>query len=518
MIAVLLATHRFWPMACRRTDFLFAGDHFIGDGHAKRMLDTRLGAAFTLSLPFVLGIISVQTFGANNLLVGDGLVPAKALQPPLDKSDPVLFNKIHVAVDTYALQPDIDCRKAVVPTTELATDMTCVERYVGAEKDPVSNTSAPMGDLGTMCRLRFSCDMGGGLAGNGRLVLSLRDSFQRIKYTVRADSWNGREPDNVVDERFGPTGNLSLSGTKEDPTMVNFELTRSRFRDITGTTLWEGADENKPYHFGLQLAELTRRLEESSTGTTSGRHYVEFSFAVSANIFSRQHSDRTEVTAQVSTLFTLLLSVLAFFRLVKTQAENLIDNAIMYLAEKKKFPLPKDVQRRVRVLEERPVDPPDVGRGGGSRGVPHGSQRRPSRRLSRLLSHDAELAAARGGEIEMVSIQNPMARDTELPDEGGNDGNGKTRTNATVKQLQAEVRRLKAQQREEAARQRQEMAQQQQQIARLMAIVESTTVDSGARAVEDDTSSLPEGWKALKTEDGRTYYEKPDRTTTWDPP
>ena len=51
-----------------------------------------------------------------------------------------------------------------------------------------------------------------------------------------------------------------------------------------------------------------------------------------------------------------------------------------------------------------------------------------------------------------------------------------------------------------------------------MAIVESTTVYSGARAVEDDTSSLPEGWKALKTEDGRTYYEKPDRTTTWDPP
>ena len=60
----------------------------------------------------------VQTFGANNLLVGDGLVPAKSLQPPLDKSDPVLFNKIHVAVDTYALQPDLDCRKAVVPTTD----------------------------------------------------------------------------------------------------------------------------------------------------------------------------------------------------------------------------------------------------------------------------------------------------------------------------------------------------------------------------------------------------------------
>jgi hypothetical protein len=326
--------------------------------------------------------------------------------------------------------------------------------------------------------------------------------------------------------------------------MLNFELTRSRFRDITGTTLWEGADLNKPYRFGLQLTELTRRPEESEKGTTSGRHYVVFSFTASANIFSRQHSDRVETTAQVSTLFTLLLSVLAFFRFAKTQVEDLTDNAIMYLADKKKFPVPKDVQHRVRVLEERLKDP--LGTAAAAAGGAHGSQRRQSRRLSRLLSHDAELAAARGGEIEMVSMQNPMARDTELPDEGGNDGNGKTRPNATVKQLQAEMRLLKAQQREEAARQRQEMAQQreeaarqrqeiarqreeaarqqqemaqqQQQIAHLMAIVESTTVYSGAGAVEDDTSSLPEGWKALKTEDGRTYYEKPDRTTTWDPP
>ena len=333
MIAVLLATHRFWPMACRRTDILFAGDHFIGDGHAKRMLDTRLGAAFTLSLPFVLGIISVQTFGANNLLVGDGLVPAKTLQPPLDASDPTLFNKIHIAVDTYALQPDINCTHAVTLDAGLATAMKCVGQDADAEngiaKDIVANPGDPSDTLGTMCRLRVSCDVGGSLAGNARLVLSLQDAFQRIKYTVHADSWNGVEPDSMVRGRFGPTGKRSLSGTEEKPTMLNFELTRSRFRDISGTTLWEGADLNEPYRFGLQLAELTRRPEESDSGeTTSRRHYVAFSFTASANIFSRQHSDRVEVTAQVSTLFTLLLSVLAFFRFAKTQVENLTDRPI----------------------------------------------------------------------------------------------------------------------------------------------------------------------------------------------
>jgi hypothetical protein len=559
------------------------------------MLDTRLGAAFTLSLPFVLGIISVQTFGANNLLVGDGLVPAKTLQPPLNTSDPTLFNKIHIAVDTYALQPNIDCEQAVSwKDAELVADMKCVEQGVDSKEE---DSAANAGDLtaGTMCKLRFSCGMGGGLAGNARLVLSFRDSFQRIKYTVRADSWNGLEPDNVVGGRFGQTGNAALSGTEKDPTMLNFELTRSRFRDITGTTLWGGADLNKPYRFGLQLVELPRRLEES--GPLSGRHYVAFSFASSANIFSRQHSDHVEATAQVSTLFTLLLSVLAFFRFAKTQVENLIDNVIMYLAEKKKFPVPKDVQRRVRVLEERPVDDPGAGRGVGSRGVPHASQRRPSRRLSRLLSHDAGFAAATGGEIEMVSVSNPMARGAELPEEGGG-GLSKTRTNATVKQLQAEMgllnvklaqqqgevaqqreeasrqreevsrqreeaarqreeaaqlreelarqreeaarqreeaaqqnvklaqqqsdvaqqREEAARQREELARQRQEMSRQRQEMSRLMAIVESTVVSSSVGAAEDGISSLPEGWKALKTEDGKTYYEKPDHSTTWDLP
>ena len=129
-------------MACRRLDILFAGDHFIRDGHAKRMLDTRLGAAFTLSLPFVLGIITVQTFGANNLLVGDGLVPAKTLQPPLDASDPTLFNKIHIAVDTYALQPDIDCEQAVNWDAKLATDLKCASKTWRLET-PAENTDPP---------------------------------------------------------------------------------------------------------------------------------------------------------------------------------------------------------------------------------------------------------------------------------------------------------------------------------------------------------------------------------------
>ena len=346
--------------------------------------------------------------------------------------------------------------------------------------------------------------------------------------------------------------------------MVNFELTRSRFRDITGTTLWEGARVNQPYHFGLQLAELTKRLEESSTGMTSGRHYVGFSFSVSANIFSRQYSDRVEATAQVSTLFTLLLSVLAFFRFAKTQAENLTDTAIMYLAEKKRFPVPKDVQHRVRVLEERLKDPLDSGavrseQDGGATaaaaaaGGAHGSQRRQSRRLSMMLSREADVAAE-AGDIEMVSVPNPMARHGNRLDDGGAERGKTLLTHETIELLQTEVGLLNAklaQQQSEMAQQRQQNEEQRQQleqrveqerqqleqrveqqrqqleqrveqqriqIDRLMAIVESTTFSTAGRAGEDNTSHLPEGWTALKSEEGETYYQKPDGSVTWDLP
>ena len=282
-----------------------------------------------------------------------------------------------------------------------------------------------------------------------RALLEMR--FQRIKYTVRADSWNSLEPDNVVEERFGPTGNASFIGTEEDPTMLNFELTRSRFRDITGTTLWEGCRHEQAvpvWSAARQADEEAGRIEH---GDKSGRHYVAFSFSVSANVFSRQYSDRVEATAQVSTLFTLLLS--AFFRFMKTQVENLHRHRDPVLGRKeKRFPVPKDVQHRIRVLEEQLVDPPDItttgiGQEGGATAVASAAER------SAQIAEEAKRAGYRcccrmkltwpavGGDIEMVSVPNPMTRLRDLLDVSDTGGR-ETRTNETVKRLQREVRLL----------------------------------------------------------------------------
>ena len=83
-----------------------------------------------------------------------------------------------------------------------------------------------------------------------------------------------------------------------------------------------------------------------------------------------------------------------------------------------------------------------------------------------------------------------------------------------------EQERQQLEQRVEQQRQQleQRVEQQRKQIDQLMAIVESATFSTVGRAGEDNTSHLPEGWTALKSEEGETYYQKPDGSVTWDLP
>ena len=181
-----------------------------------------------------------------------------------------------------------------------------------------------------------------------------------------------------------------------------------------------------------------------------------------------------------------------------------------------------------------------------------------------MLSREADVAAE-AGDIEMVSVPNPMARHGNRLDDGGAERGKTSRTNETIELLRTEMDLMNvklAQQQSEMAQQRQQneeqrqqleqrveqrveqqrqqleqrveqerqqveqerqqleqrVEQQRQQIDRLMAIVESTTFSTAGRAGEDNTSHLPEGWTALKSEEGETYYQKPDGSVTWDLP
>ena len=90
--------------------------------------------------------------------------------------------------------------------------------------------------------------------------------------------------------------------------------------------------------------------------------------------------------------------------------------------------------------------------------------------------------------------------------------------NVRLAQQQSEMAQQRQQNEEQRQQLEQRVEQQRQQIDRLMAIVESATFSTVGRAGEDNTSHLPEGWTALKSEEGETYYQKPDGSVTWDLP
>ena len=511
VISVLLLTHRFWPVSCRRSDLLFAGDHFIGDGHAKRMLDTRLGAAFTLCLPFVLGIFSVSTFGQDNVKITQALIPDSILEPRLDNiNNDTLFGKLHVSLEAYSLLPNAGCAEALAIDLSLAHDMKC--------RSEVNQAALAMFDTGSLCSVRVTCDVGSRLAGTSSLLFSLGDTFQSIRYNVGADSWNGIDPHSLVENIMESSPNTSLAGDKSQPTNINFQLTRSRYQNKRRLRLLSFEPREEPNYYGLQLAELKAVPMESATASGTGKHYVSFNFETTGSVFTKEESDKVDLASQLSRLFTLLLSTLAFFRFVKTYVELLIDHACLYISGAKGIPVPEDVKERINILEERHED-------SGSRRVGlkagHMKGKEPSRRMSMLMSQEDATSkfsdSVDSGSIELISIENPLVKKAEEVNKV-EDSDMK----ALVKKVLANYERM----RKVNEGLRKQVADLDATVVRLVSIVKGKADDSVnkvsldvvADESEDAPHPLPAGWQVFESELGGAYYCGPDGKTTWDPP
>ena len=492
-IATLLLTHRWWPMTWKCSDFLFAGDHYIGEGHAKRMLDSRLGAAFTFSLPFMLGIFGVQIFGADNTLIIEGLVPGVSLNPKLDSLNNTLFNKLYIEMQTFALLPGVNCSKDISMDVTQAVDMTCSVASAGVI------ITVEGSDMGTKCMLKATCDVSGNLALSSVLVVSLPEVFQSINYTVRADSWNGIGADTIVGDVFGPSEGRALVGSKERPSQLNFELTRSRYSDIRRVgSIGQGVSSDVPYYYGLQLTKLKKLLvEDTNTMDERTTHYIAFNFEASDNVYTFQYSDKQSFESQISGMFTFLLSSLALFRFVKTYAELLIDNACVYLSEKRGVPLPEDVHHRTCVLEERLED---LGQRGveGTGSAFEKRKKRASRRMSAFLSQeDGELEK----EVELVSIENPMGVKVHT---GSREGMQIMREQ--IELLREQVKLLS--ERVTLLERGNSCGNTSEKVK-----VQGENLDEKVNDAE-----LPYGWEKLKDDEGRCYYVGPEGESSWERP
>ena len=246
IIVLVISLHRLCPLGFRKLDLLFAGDHFIDHTHAKRMFDTRLGAAFTVSLPFALAIAAIQTFGSNNLLVSDGLVPATTLRKELSTRNESLFKTLNVTMHTYAASAAVPC-SGIVPNFAKAIGLTCTHL---AKKVPWSQNMAA-----TRCTLDMKCRIGNDFRGTSIIDVSFPDLFQNIQWKVMTPGWE--EHDRVkadlraegLESSFGPTTNATLAGDREKPTELLFGVVRSRF-----ISTFKKTEETATKSYGVQLS------------------------------------------------------------------------------------------------------------------------------------------------------------------------------------------------------------------------------------------------------------------------
>ena len=109
---VLILVHRLLPERIKGLDLAFAGSHYIDDGHAIRMLETRLGATCTLALVPIVGMLIVFVLGAPNKAISQspcwgGLCPVD-IQPTIPV--PGFYGGMTIVLRAFAASPSAPCR------------------------------------------------------------------------------------------------------------------------------------------------------------------------------------------------------------------------------------------------------------------------------------------------------------------------------------------------------------------------------------------------------------------------
>ena len=158
--------------------------------HAKRMLDTRLGAALTLSMPFIVVILFISIFFGVTTYATSGLVPELNAQEKFDQiGDDNLFGTVLLHVDFAAAKGG-----------SRSTDMTCSDAVrlvnpptlLDCEIDPDSVYEAENEQaLLLLCSIDVTCIVSNKIAGDQDVTLELLEAVQTMAWSVKPKtSWN----------------------------------------------------------------------------------------------------------------------------------------------------------------------------------------------------------------------------------------------------------------------------------------------------------------------------------------
>ena len=316
------------------------------------MMDSRLGASFSMAMPFIIVILAISVFFEVNSFETATMVP-KSSANLLTSNEENIFGSISLRLRTAAFKHSLPQEQqscAEISLVDTAPLVECTRDESVADDDANTVTDASKDLL--LCSIRLSCKVANKVTGRPNVKLSFPKSFQAIQWSIEPDkSWNYQRTQVVHTLR--PTGvHGVLSGTRTTPSVVDIQLLRGKYDDFRAETPKENQTD-----YGIQLAWAGSTPVQPDDGGGGGGgdvHYVSFQFDVNPLVLLITARNIKDQLSLAITVLTLFLSVIAGVKVVKIIFQLVIDNCLMMRAKRNEEPVPHDIMRRIQVLKEIP--------------------------------------------------------------------------------------------------------------------------------------------------------------------
>lgn len=313
VIMIIIGSHRFCPECFKHGDLMFSGDHIVEDTHARRILETRLGAAFTLSLPFVVALIAVFIFTSENKIITNGLIPIATTEIA---SRAGLYKNIYITYKTESASKADDCSDI-----KIHTQLNCSSKQ---------QLVSPF-----VCQINAECVINPPFGGQHDFSIEMADQWQSAIVNIVTDVWNHSQYNisTVIQPQY------PLAGTLEVPSTIDYDVIRSKSHD----------HQEQEVEYGLQMTTRNKHFMTTEIGTEYGTHVTTLRFFSTETLFVRESKSKLGLITQIGTVLTLTLSAISGLRVAKLGIEKCIDKCYT-----KMFRIvPEDIHRRVTILEER---------------------------------------------------------------------------------------------------------------------------------------------------------------------
>ena len=309
--------------------------------HSLRMMDSRLGASFSLAMPFILVILAISVYFEVNSFETATMVPKNSAN--LTSNEDNIFGSISLRLRTAAFRNSLPQEQQSCTQISLVDNALLVNcmRHESITDDDVTDASKEL----LLCSIHLSCKVSNKVTGRPNVKLSFPKSFQVIQWSIEPDkSWNYQRTQ--VMHTLRPTTGV-LSGTRATPSMVDIQLLRGKYDNFRAKTKKENQTD-----YGIQLAWAGSTLVQPDDGGGAGNvHYVSFQFDVNPLVLLITARDIKDQLSLVITVLTLFLSVIAGVKGVKMMFQLVIDNCLMMRAKRYNEPAPNDVVTRMQVLK-----------------------------------------------------------------------------------------------------------------------------------------------------------------------